>query len=54
MLEVVGQPSLEALVDTALPSGIRVPRTRCTSTPPHLSQQCIAELRALANRNTGA
>ncbi len=51
MLEVVGQPSLDALVDVAVPGSIRVERALRLDAAPSESA-VIAELRALASRNT--
>ncbi len=51
MLKVVGQPSLEAMLDTAIPAGIRserVLRLEAASSEAGV----IEELRALASRNT--
>jgi glycine dehydrogenase len=51
MLKVVGQPSLEAMVDTAMPASIRSERALHLQAAP-TEQAVIAELRALASRNT--
>ncbi len=51
MLTLVGQPSLEALVDTALPPRIRSAQPLGMPAAPS-EPAVIAELRALANRNT--
>jgi glycine dehydrogenase len=51
MLKVVGQPSLEALVDTAMPASIRSERALHLQAAPS-EQAVIDELRALASRNT--
>lgn len=51
MLEVVGQPSLEALVDAAIPGSIRADRELRIEAAPS-EQAVVAELRALAARNT--
>ena len=51
MLKVVGQPSLEAMLDTAMPGVIRSERAlRLVAAP--TEEAVIAELRALAARNT--
>ncbi|HSK54786.1 MAG TPA: aminomethyl-transferring glycine dehydrogenase [Jiangellales bacterium] len=50
MLEVVGQPSLEALVDLAVPRAIRSP-DRLELPPPATEIDALEELRALARRN---
>ncbi|CCH79620.1 Glycine dehydrogenase (decarboxylating) (glycine cleavage system P protein) [Nostocoides japonicum T1-X7] len=50
MLRVVGQPSLEALLDTAVPAGIRASST--VDVAPAASEAAVlAELRELAGRN---
>ncbi len=51
MLEVVGQPSLDALVDVAVPGSIRAERALRLEAAPSESA-VIAELRGLASRNT--
>jgi len=51
MLEVVGQPSLEALIDVAVPGSIRAERALRLDAAPS-ERAVIAELRALASRNT--
>jgi len=51
MLKVVGQPSLEAMVDTAMPASIRSERALHLQAAP-TEQAVIAELRALASHNT--
>ncbi|MDQ6715671.1 MAG: aminomethyl-transferring glycine dehydrogenase [Actinomycetota bacterium] len=51
MLKVVGQPTLDALVDVAVPGSIRVERALRLDAAPSESA-VIAELRALASRNT--
>ena len=51
MLKVVGQPSVAALLDTALPSVIRSERALAIDAAPS-EAAVIAELRALASRNT--
>ncbi len=51
MLEVVGQPSLDALVDAAVPGSIRVQRAlRLDAAPSEAA--VVRELRGLANLNT--
>ena len=51
MLKVVGQPSLEAMLDTAIPGVIRSERTLRLDAAP-TEEAVIEELRALASRNT--
>jgi glycine dehydrogenase len=51
MLKVVGQPSLEAMLDTAMPGVIRTERALRLDAAP-TEEAVIAELRALASRNT--
>src|SRR5450631_3645412 len=51
MLKVVGQPSLEAMLDTAMPGVIRSERALRLDAAP-TEQAVIEELRALASRNT--
>lgn len=52
MLAALGYPSVDALVDKAIPSGIRVPVDAATTLPPAASEvEALAELRALAERN---
>jgi glycine dehydrogenase len=51
MLKVVGQPSLEAMLDTAMPGVIRSERALRLDAAP-TEQAVIQELRALASRNT--
>jgi len=51
MLKVVGQPSLEAMVDTAMPASIRSERALHLQAAP-TEQAVIDELRGLASRNT--
>jgi glycine dehydrogenase len=51
MLKVVGQPSLEAMLDTAIPGVIRTERALCLDAAP-TEEAVIEELRALASRNT--
>ncbi|MHB8275167.1 MAG: aminomethyl-transferring glycine dehydrogenase [Dermatophilaceae bacterium] len=51
MLRVVGQPSLEAMLDTALPGVIRNERALRLDAAP-TEEAVIEELRALASRNT--
>jgi glycine dehydrogenase len=51
MLQIVGQPSLEALLDVAVPRSIRTERALRLDAAPS-ERAVIAELRALANRNT--
>jgi len=51
MLKVVGQPSLEAMVDTAMPASIRSERALHLQVAP-TEQAVIDELRDLASRNT--
>ncbi len=51
MLKVVGQPSLEAMLDTAIPGGIRTERALRLDAAP-TEEAVIDELRALASRNT--
>ena len=51
MLKVVGQPSLEAMLDTAMPGVIRNERALRLEAAP-TEEAVIAELRALASRNT--
>ncbi len=50
MLQVVGQPSLEALLDTAVPAGIRADGA-VDVTPAASESGVLAELRELAGRN---
>ncbi|MGN6274058.1 MAG: aminomethyl-transferring glycine dehydrogenase [Protaetiibacter sp.] len=52
MLEVLGYPSIDALMDAAIPAGIRVAPDAATTLPPAASEtEALAELRALAARN---
>jgi glycine dehydrogenase len=51
MLKVVGQPSLEAMLDTAMPGVIRSERALRLDAAP-TEEAVIRELRALASRNT--
>jgi len=51
MLKVVGQPSLEAMLDTAMPGVIRNERALRLEAAPS-EEAVIAELRSLASRNT--
>jgi glycine dehydrogenase len=51
MLRVVGQPSLDALVDVAVPRGIRAERALRLDAAP-TERAVLAELRVLASRNT--
>ena len=51
MLKVVGQPSLEAMLDTAIPGVIRSERALRLDAAP-TEEAVIKELRALASRNT--
>jgi glycine dehydrogenase len=51
MLKVVGQPSLEAMLDTAMPGVIRSERALRLDAAP-TEEAVITELRALASRNT--
>ncbi|MEP7193413.1 MAG: aminomethyl-transferring glycine dehydrogenase [Actinomycetota bacterium] len=51
MLKVVGQPSLEAMLDTAMPGVIRNERALRLDAAP-TEEAVIKELRALASRNT--
>nr|WP_281290295.1 aminomethyl-transferring glycine dehydrogenase [Protaetiibacter larvae] len=52
MLGALGYPSVDALVDAAIPAGIRLPADAPTTLPPAASEvEALAELRALANRN---
>ena len=52
MLEVLGYASVEALVDAAIPSGIRVSPDVTSTLPAAASEtEALAELRALAARN---
>jgi len=51
MLKVVGQPSLEAMLDTAIPAAIRTDRTLRLEAAAN-EEAVIDELRALAARNT--
>jgi len=51
MLKVVGQPSLEAMLDTAMPGVIRSERALRLEAAP-TEQAVVKELRALASRNT--
>ena len=51
MLKVVGQPSLEAMLDTAMPGVIRNERALRLDAAP-TEQAVIEELRTLASRNT--
>ena len=51
MLKVIGQPSLEAMIDTAIPANIRSERMlRLEAAPTEAA--VIGELRALASRNS--
>ncbi|HEY8822890.1 MAG TPA: aminomethyl-transferring glycine dehydrogenase [Dermatophilaceae bacterium] len=51
MLKVVGQPSLEAMIDTAMPAAIRSAGALHVEAAP-TEEAVIDELRALASRNT--
>lgn len=52
MLEAVGYDTVDALMDAAVPSGIRVTDDATTVIPPAASErEAIIELRALAHRN---
>jgi glycine dehydrogenase len=51
MLKVVGQPSLEAMLDTAMPGVIRSERALRLDAAPN-EEAVMEELRALASRNT--
>jgi glycine dehydrogenase len=51
MLKVVGQPSLEAMLETAIPGDIRTQRALRLEAAP-TEDSVIEELRALASRNT--
>ncbi len=51
MLKVVGQPSIEAMLDTAMPGVIRSERALRLDAAP-TEEAVIEELRALASRNT--
>ncbi len=52
MLGTLGYPTVDALVDAAIPAGIRLPADAPTTLPPAASEtEALAELRALANRN---
>src|SRR5664280_1636864 len=51
MLKVVGQPSLEAMLDTAIPGVIRNERALRLDAAP-TEEAVVEELRALASRNT--
>ncbi len=51
MLKVVGQPSLEAMLDTAMPGIIRTEQALALEAAP-TEEAVIEELRALASRNT--
>src|SRR5450759_5133194 len=51
MLKIVGQPSLEAMLDPAMPGVIRNERAPRLDAAP-TEEAVIAELRALASRNT--
>jgi len=51
MLKVVGQPSIEAMLDTAMPGAIRSERALRLEAAP-TEEAVIEELRALAARNT--
>ncbi len=51
MLKVVGQPSLEAMLDTAIPGAIRSSRALRLDAAP-TEEAVTGELRALASRNT--
>ena len=52
MLEVLGYASIDALMDAAIPSGIRVSPEVSSTLPPAASEtEALAELRALAARN---
>lgn len=52
MLAAVGYESLEALVDAAVPAGIRMGQIESIIPPAASERQAIKELRALARRNT--
>ncbi|CAN5281398.1 aminomethyl-transferring glycine dehydrogenase [soil metagenome] len=53
MLEAVGYPTVEALVESAVPDSIHVQSLLESSIPPAATErQALAELRAFANRNT--
>jgi len=52
MLEAVGYASVDALMDAAVPAGIRLPEATPTTLPSAASEvEALAELRALAARN---
>jgi len=52
MLAALGYPSVDALVDAAIPAGIRLPADAPTTLPPAASEtEALAELRTLAERN---
>jgi glycine dehydrogenase len=52
MLETVGYDSIEALMDAAVPAGIRVAPDLASTIPAPVSERAVlAELRALAGRN---
>jgi len=52
MLDVLGYDSVNALMDAAVPAGIRLPADAPTTLPPAASEvEALAELRALAARN---
>src|SRR5665647_275852 len=51
MLKIVGQPSIEAMLDTAMPGVIRGERALRLDAAP-TEEAVIEELRALASRNT--
>lgn len=52
MLEVLGYPSVEALVEAAVPDSIQLPRELPTIIPPAATErEALAELRALASKN---
>ena len=53
MLEALGYPSVEALVEAAVPHAIHLDRSLPTSIPPAASErQALVELREIAGRNT--
>nr|WP_256470102.1 aminomethyl-transferring glycine dehydrogenase [Herbiconiux sp. L3-i23] len=53
MLDSVGYPSVDALMDAAVPAGIRVDRSLVSSIPDAATEaEALRELRMLAGRNT--
>jgi glycine dehydrogenase len=50
MLDVIGEPSLDALIDATVPPGIRMPRP-LNLPGPRSESEVLGELRAMASRN---